>query len=135
MHLIVELTKLIEFVKLSPKYMAPVSIATGSLIFGPQKFTDALGVSEFVHKYRSLLGVLFLFSFTLLLSNIVVPLCQLLFGKIKERYWLHTYKKRLHNLTPDEIMILNGYVSKIICCVFRGYYCYYWHFFINFENI
>lgn len=105
-----DLAKLIEWIKLSPKYLLPISIISGLLIFSNEKLLNVFGIYEFVIDYRAVLGIVFLVSSALVLSNIILYLFS--FGKkfYSQKYLEKIRISKLMNLTPDQKDLLYKYI-------------------------
>ena len=102
----------IGWVKLQPKYLAAIALASTALLTLPTSVSENIGVQDFVDTYRMWIGVVCLASISLLLAHVswIVKDMALL--------WLH--KKRasrhaicaLHQLTPAEKEILAEYIIR-----------------------
>lgn len=108
----VDPSKWIDWVKLSPKYFFVFTFVLGLLLFGPNSLLDGLGVQSFVTTYRSILGVVFLLCLVLFLVGIL----GIFFTSLKEQYSirgnLRFQKKRLRSLTDKEKDILVYYIHN-----------------------
>jgi hypothetical protein len=103
---------LLEFLKLTPRYLTAVGLVAGLILFGSDKFRETLGLTKFAQDYRFVLGILFLSSIALLL----VAIGGGGIGRI-QRWWrkrkvFQSVTQRLHRLTEDEKQILRYYVAK-----------------------
>jgi len=105
-----ELNKIIEWLKLSPKYLFAFSIVAGSLLFGPDPLLKKLGLDLFIADYKKFIGVAFLCVNALLFAHFIGFLFAKINKKWKNRKFLKQCRARLHSLTPDEKKILSGYV-------------------------
>lgn len=102
--------KLLELIKLSPKYLFGISIVTGLLLFSKDSFIDKLGIQQFINQNRSYIGIVFLIS-------LVFTISEFLFNSIKNmknKYRNHKNRrvsiKRLQKLTDEEKQILADYI-------------------------
>lgn len=102
--------KIIEFIKLCPKYLFVISVASGILLFANNKFINILGIGNLLNDYRKYLGIVFLISSIFTINEI---LCFII-KKINKKYSRFISKKlsikRLHNLTDEEKKILREYI-------------------------
>lgn len=104
--------KIIEWLKLSPKYLFSVAVVSGALLFGPDLFLKRLGLDLFIADYRKYIGVVFLGVNVLLFAHIF-SFTYSYFSKIVENIlFLQKRRKRLHSLTDEEKSILSGYISN-----------------------
>jgi len=105
-----DLSKLLDTIRLSPKYLVPIFLASGFLLFGPMQYTATLGLDGFVASYRSWVGLIFLLSSVLLLSHLLISIGSWVKRKLNEQKSLITATNRLRNLTSDEKIVLRGYI-------------------------
>jgi hypothetical protein len=103
-------SKLLDAVKLSPKYLAPIALASGFLLFSPAHYLITLGLDTFVNSYRSWIGLVFVISAALLIAS----LFQLVWSWSKSTYdgfrRIHAGENRLKHLTAEEKDVLRGYI-------------------------
>ena len=105
-----DLSKLLDWIKLSPKYLLAISLASAVLLFANSGFLEHTGLQELSTEYRPWVGGIFLVSTSLLASHFIYELltwARKRYGKLTK---LKHAKKRLHNLTPEERDILRGYI-------------------------
>lgn len=106
-----DFSKFLDWIKLSPKYLSPIVIVSGFLLFAKLSWLEVFGLAELVTKYRPYIGGIFLLSATLLLSHWLISLYEWL---AKRRLWsgrIERAKQHLHNLTPEERDIFRGYIG------------------------
>ncbi len=105
-----DLSRLIEWIKLSPKYLLPIGLVSGFLLFVNDSFLEKFGLKAFVGNFRAWIGIIFLMVATL----IVIDISYQAFSCIKISYTNTRNRKkrieRLKNLTPEEKDILLGYL-------------------------
>ena len=104
--------KVLDWIKLSPKYLFPVSLATGFLLFAKSEYLAALGLTELRSKYLPWIGGVFLLSTALFLSHVVTAFFSWLREKINLYFVVRYGRKKLHNLTNDERRILRDYIGR-----------------------
>jgi hypothetical protein len=106
------INKLIDSIKLSPKYLLPISIATGFIIFAKAEWLQSLGLNDLKARYLPWIGGIFLLSTALSLSHIIIGFYS--WSRKRFRMWraIKNGKVRLHNLTEDERDILKHYVGN-----------------------
>jgi len=103
---------LISWLKLPHRAAWPIVIVTGILLWGPEPFAKGLGLDLFLEKYRTWVGVAFLFFLVTGLLP-VVPWCANKFQKSIERK--RTHQKRLElisKLTPEEKELLKQFIEN-----------------------
>lgn len=103
---------LIDWVKLSPKYLIPFSLVSGFLIFAGEEILDTFGLSLLLKNYRSWISIIFLISIALIASNFIVWLGGLITKKILQLRKLKMRIKKLNRLSNDEKMILLRYLLQ-----------------------
>jgi hypothetical protein len=103
---------LLEFLKLTPRYLTAIGLVAGLILFGSDDFRETLGLTQFAKDYRFILGILFLGSIVLLL----VAVGGGGFAYIQKVWWKRKSHnriiKRLHRLTEDEKQILRFYIAE-----------------------
>lgn len=81
--------KLLEIIKLSPKYFIGITIATGFLIFDQRGIISSLGLVGFIDEYRGWIGIIFLVSVSITIVNFSEPI----FRKVKVQVSISQIKK------------------------------------------
>jgi hypothetical protein len=52
-----DIGRLVEWIKLSPRYLLPLSLFTGFVLFAPQRWLAVFGIARLVSDYRPWFGV------------------------------------------------------------------------------
>jgi len=103
---------LIDWIKLSPRYLLPVCIFCGFVVFAPPRLLSIFGLTGIVSSYRPWFGLAFLLSAALVVSSAVFALYERLkerrLGKTVREYQRH----RLHHLTEGEKELLRGFIHN-----------------------
>jgi hypothetical protein len=107
----VDLSKWVEWVKLAPRYLLAIALGTGVVLFGPANFTVALGLAALPLPVRIAFGIGFLGSTCLLVANWLADMSALAQKEWHRRRELKLLCLRLHNLTPEEQVIMRGYIA------------------------
>ena len=102
----------IDWVKLSPKYLIPISLVSGLLIFANEKLLNTFGLSLLVNNGRPWIAIIFLISTALIASNFIVWWGGIIAKKISQTRKKNIYKNKLHKLSPDEKRILLSYLLR-----------------------
>ena len=105
-----DLTRILESLKLSPKYLFAVFAAGAFLLFAPLRFQ--VGLVEFRQRFLPYIGGVTLISATLLLTHGVAAFFDSLKRKRAERKQLESLRGRLHSLTPAEKEALRPYIRE-----------------------
>ncbi len=108
----VNIGKLVEWIKLSPRHLVPLSLFTGFILFAPQRWLAIFGVVGFVSDYRPWFGVAFLLSTALLISAAIVAGYGWAKQKREKVALLRSKRERLHHLSEAEKEILRGYIEE-----------------------
>jgi hypothetical protein len=106
------LKSLLEFLKLTPRYLIAIGLVAGLLLFGSDKFRDTLGLTKFAQDYRFVLGILFLSSIVLLLVGVGGGAIDRFQRWRRKQRAFRRITKRLHRLTENEKQILRFYIAK-----------------------
>lgn len=104
--------KIIEWVKLTPKYLFPIALASGFLLFGPENLLSTLGVCDFAEVHKSYIGFVLLLSTALLLGAFLANIGNTLMGFISVKFKSYIYRTRLKDLTSEEKEVLKMYLDK-----------------------
>jgi hypothetical protein len=107
----VDLAKLVEWVKLGPRYLGPLWLVLGVLLFAPEGLLRRFGLAEFADDYRPYVGVLFLLSSAFLISAVVAFLWEFAVEWLDEGLTVRNGRRRLQNLTPADKEVLRAYVE------------------------
>lgn len=100
-------TKIVDWIKLSPKYLIGIAIFSGFLIFVSERVLDFFGLIQLVSSIRPYLALVFIASSALLLAGVI----SFLGNTILIRFKAFTYRHRLKDLTPEEKEILKLYID------------------------
>jgi len=107
-----DLSKLVDWIKLSPKYLLPISLVCGFLLLANELLLEKFGLKELVGNLRPWIGIIFLLTTSL----IAVDVMYLVAGWIKLAYTNSRKMKfrlnRLKKLTTEEKDILLGYIIQ-----------------------
>lgn len=108
----IDFSKFLDWLKLSPRYLFPLALVTGFVLFMPDSVLDIFGVTAFVASYRGYIGIVFLISFALILTEATL----LGYRKYSERRnkskAAQTLETLLKNMTLDEKRILRQYTER-----------------------
>lgn len=106
-----DFSKLTEWLKLKPRYLVALGIASGLLLFLPDRFLLSLGLSELSASFRPWIGGVFLLSTVLLLTHFLSKIGTPVQEKIEEALAVRGWAKRLKELTPEEKAHLQQYIQ------------------------
>jgi hypothetical protein len=101
----------VDWIKLSPRYLLPICIFTGFVVFAPPNVLSIFGLTGFVSTYRAYFGSAFLLSAALVVSSVCIAFYEWLKRKHRERVTREHRHQRLRQLTEDEKAILRGYIE------------------------
>ena len=104
--------KLPEWLKLSPRYLFPISIITGFALFASDSVLNLFGITLFVTQYRPYIGGIFLLSSALLLTNWLISLYEWMHTNFLQAQNLKSLQQRLHKLSDEEKRILHKYIKN-----------------------
>lgn len=73
---------------------------------------DSLGIGTLVSQYRQILGIVFLFSTTLLIVEILIVVYRWIQETLVNRLIVKSGHKRLHALTEPEKKVLRSFIFE-----------------------
>lgn len=104
--------RLTEWLKLAPRYLFPLALVSGFLLFAPDRWLGPLGLAGVRDGWpQPYLGAIFLLSCALLVSALGVALWDSVVARRDEHRRMRLRKERLANLTPEERTLLRGYLD------------------------
>ncbi len=92
-------TKIVDWIKLSPKYLLPISLFSGALLFIDPNWISFFGLNNFVIQFRPFISIIFFLSDALLLSHFIFQIANPENEWIKNRKKYSRMKKMLVGLT------------------------------------
>ena len=108
-----ELAKtLLEFLKLTPRYLIAIAIIAALFLFPSDRFLGALGVQQFAQDNRTWIAITFLVSGVLFTVDAVTRIIQCIRKRHAAGELLKKQLKRLNSLTEDEKKILRYYIAN-----------------------
>lgn len=105
-----DFSKLIEWIKLSPKYLLGIALICGFLLFAPIEWLKFLALESFVESIKPWLGVIFIVATTLLAVNLLAESWNWVKNYIKNKSTRKARIERLYQLTFEEKEILLGFI-------------------------
>ncbi len=108
----VDLGKVVEWLKLPTKALVGVCVASGILLFSTDELLRMLGLQTLVAEYRPYVGVVFLLSLVFVLVSASGGLIQITRPWVVDAYRIRIGKKRLQNLNPEERQLLAYYIKN-----------------------
>ena len=106
-----DFSKYLDWIKLSPRYLLPISLFTGIALFASPQLLDTLGMSDVVEKYRPYIGFVFLLFSVLLVSSGLVAVLEFAAHEFLDRLLMRQRRRRLRRLTKPEKEVLRGYIN------------------------
>ncbi|HTW93141.1 MAG TPA: superinfection exclusion B family protein [bacterium] len=101
-----------KWIRLPPKYVAPIAILASALVLLPSTALSKFGVSSFMDRYRMWIGLVALTGTALLLSHAAVWAGRLIVGRTQRDRLLKAGKAYLRGLTLEEKLILSHYLAR-----------------------
>ncbi len=105
-----DFSRYLDWIKLSPRYLLPLSLFTAFVLFAPQDMLARFGLVGLLSEYRPYFGLVFLLSTTLLLTAALAAVYDWIMQSRRERAWLKEKEQRLHRLAEPEKDILRRFV-------------------------
>ena len=97
----INISKGIEIIKLIPKYLFPIVIFSGSIIFASEEFLNSLGIEKLVTDYRSWFSIVFLGSSAFLTSYTLIHIAKFIYRQFQYFFIVLTGKRRLKRIKSD----------------------------------
>lgn len=107
-----DFSKYLEWIKLSPRYLLPIAIFTGFVLFAPSEWLDIFGLTDVVERYRPYFGLLFLLATVLLISSSVMAGYDWVKRWREETRMMKEMRQSLHCLSEPEKEVLRGYIDN-----------------------
>jgi superinfection exclusion protein B len=107
-----DFSKLVEWIKLSPKHLAAIFLFTGLVVFAPERWLTFVGIVGLPDTLRLVFGIAFLLSTILLLSAAIVAVWGMVKQKRTKAALLRSRRERLHQLSEPEKDVLRGYIEE-----------------------
>lgn len=102
----------LEFVKLAPRYLISLGVMAGVLLFANENFLKLIGVLEFTHDNRLILGLTLVVTISLFVVSIASDGINIVQWRWRRRKNYLRIINRLNHLTEDEKQILRYYYAK-----------------------
>ena len=104
-------SKLIDWLKLTPRYLFAISLGTGLLLFGPMSILERLGLFKFLAEYRAWLGTIFIAATTIWVSHGLAQVGNVGLAWLKEKNAIRICRSELKDLSPQERAILRQFIN------------------------
>jgi hypothetical protein len=106
-----DLSKLTDWIKLEPRYLFAISLATAFLLFLPNQILQQIGLDQLRDNYRPWIGGGFLIAIVLYLTTGLSKGITWIAGERERRSALRDRNKQLEKLTIPERQILKGFID------------------------
>ena len=107
---------IVDFLKLPPRILGALSVASGLLLFLPNAIIEKLYMTSFRDKYGFAIGIVFVVSTSILVVFLVVIIAK----KIKDKY----YNKRLKKARIAYLKRIDGNKVELIRYLLCGRWCW-----------
>lgn len=104
--------QILEWIKLSGKQAFVLCLLSSIFLFSPESIIEKLGLTVIKVTIQPWLGVVWLLSVSVTLSEISYPIYNWLKSAVQQRINLKKYQKQLHNLSSDEKDFLIHYLEN-----------------------
>jgi len=105
-----EISRFIDWLKLSSVQLAALCLASGFIIFIPERAISQVGLGQLRNDHRVWIGLVFLFSSCLLLARLGSETWNWFAQRIRWHRTLKRRQARLRDLTPQERTALRRYI-------------------------
>jgi hypothetical protein len=104
--------RFLDWIKLSPRQLLAIALASGFLALAPDRFLEPLGLLTFRNTYRAWLGVPLLAAAALLGAYALTAAGSFVQQRFTWRRTLKRHQQALHGLSPAEQAVLRGYIFE-----------------------
>jgi len=104
------ISNIINWIKLSPKYIIPIALLASLLVFLPDNTLSIFGVNTLSDKYRMWIGLICLSSYALLLTHLALWIKEYVTNKLNAKRSRKETLESLRDLSPEEKVILSDYI-------------------------
>lgn len=105
------LNKIWEWLKEPEKYLPPIAIACGVVLFYPPTIPDPIEIISLRSKFQAEFTVAFLLAVSGIIWRIVTVAWTFTRRRYQEHRWVSVGRRHLHELTPEEKRILGEYIE------------------------
>ncbi len=103
---------LLEFLKLTPRYLIALGAASAFLLFCPENILQKLSIYDFSQNYRPWFSIILILSSALLMVTIAMEILKKAKRWWRERKFYNHMSEHLNSLTEDEKQILRVYIAE-----------------------
>jgi hypothetical protein len=108
----VDISRYLDWIKLSPRYLLPIALFTGFALFAPSDWLEVFGLADWIERYRPFFGLVCLASTVLLLSSGIMAIYDWGKGRREEAQQMKQMRKSLHELSEPEKEVLREFVHN-----------------------
>jgi hypothetical protein len=102
------IAKFFELMKVPIRFVFAVCVGAAAVLFAPDSFVAQLGLLQYREKYRFYFGIAVVLLITIVIAKIIGVADEKLIDWRLDRI----RKRRLRNLTDEEIKILSAYIMR-----------------------
>lgn len=107
-----DFSKYLDWIKLSPRYLLPVALFAGFVLFAPSRWLGVFGLADWIERFRPIFGLVFLASTVLLLSSGIMVVYDWGQERRAEAQRTKQLQEGLHNLSEPEKEVLRKFVHN-----------------------
>jgi len=107
-----DITKILDGIKLPTRYLFSIAVATGFVLFAPIATLNQLGLTATVNQFRGYIGGIFILAASLVSTSWLIAVYQSLSLRAKAQKNIKRLQERLHKLTPDEAAELFKFINE-----------------------
>jgi len=105
------LNKIWEWLKEPEKYLPPIAIACGVVLFYPPTIPDPIKIVSLREKFQAEFTTAFLLATSGILWRIITAAWIVARRRYQEHHWVSVGRRHLYELTPEEKSILGEYIE------------------------
>ena len=102
----------IAILKLPPSILSALALASGFIIFAPQKVLEKLYFVDFKDKYGFYIGLVFIVSLSILLVYLIIKPVKYLYDKRSNKKLGENQLRFLKELSGDEKQLLRQIIAR-----------------------
>lgn len=102
----------IDFLKLPPNILGALAVASGVLLFLPDKIAKKLYIIAFRDKYGFTIGIIFVISTAILMILLISKIYHYFHDKSESKKLVEVQTKYLKGMNPEQIAVIREFLNE-----------------------
>lgn len=102
----------IDFLKLPPNILGALAVASGVLLFLPDKIAKKLYIMAFRDKYGFTIGIIFVISTAILMILLISKIYHYFHDKRESKKLVEAQTKYLKSMNPEQIAVIREFLNE-----------------------